>query len=153
MGADLLVRTECRPRAVAALGDARMGDTMSAATTANLTRAEVVTRLANRHDCHQIETWVDIMIAHGVADHAEIDRLEGVVARLERELDALHADMRGAGPAWWETALGAALTARDRLGARWGRLCDSRHRLTTTEQLGIFMVLSACLGVYVRFGR
>ena len=93
------------------------------------------------------------MIAHGVADHAEIDRLEGVVAKLERELAALHEGIRGAGPAWWETALGVALTVRDRLGARWGRLRNPSHRLTTTEQLTIFLLLCCCLGVYVRLGR
>jgi len=121
-------------------------------TTADLSRTEVVTRLANRHDCHQIETWLDIMIAHGVADHAEIDRLEAAIAKLERELAALHADVCGAGPAWWESAFALALTARDRLGARWGRLRDARQPLTQSDQVAIFVVFSACLGVYVRFG-
>ena len=129
------------------------------ATTNDLTRAEVVRLLAERrddlmahHDCVFSEQMLDIMIYHGVADHAEIDRLEGVIAKLERELAALHATIRGAGPAWWETAFGATLIVRDRLGGRWGRLCHSRHRLTTTEQLGVFVLLSCVVGVYVRFG-
>ena len=131
---------------------------MSAATN-DLTRAEVVRLLAERradlmahHDCEFSEQMLDIMIYHGVADHAEIDRLETVIAKLERELAALHATIRDAGPAWWETAFALALIVRDGLGTRWGLLRDSRHRLTITEQLGIFMLLSCVVGVYVRFG-
>jgi len=129
------------------------------ATTDDLTRAEVVRLLAERrefimarHDCELTEQMLDIMIGHGVADHAEIDRLEAVIAKLERELTALHADIRDDGPAWWETALALALTGRDRMGARWGRLRDARQPLTHSDQVALFCVFAACMGVYVRFG-
>jgi len=132
---------------------------MSAITNADLTRAEVVRRLAERradllahHDCAFSEEMLDLMISHGVADHAEIDRLESVIGKLERELTALHATIRDGGPAWWETALALALTGRDRLGARWGRLRDARQPLSSSDQVAIFVVFAACLSVYIRFG-
>ena len=128
-------------------------------TTNDLTRAEVVRLLAERrefimarHDCDLAEQMLDIMISHGVADHAEIDRLESVIGKLERELTALHADIRDGGPAWWETALALALTGRDRLGARWGRLRDARQPLSSSDQVAIFVLFAACMGVYIRFG-
>lgn len=100
---------------------------------------------------------LDILIAHGVADHAEIDRLEAVIAKQERELTALHATMRGAAPAWWETALGAALIVQDRLRARWGRLWGAatgpnRHE-HTARWLVWYTLICCCVAVYVRFGR
>ena len=128
-------------------------------TTNDLTRTQVVRLLAEHrefvmtlHDCALTESMLDIMIAHGVADHAEIDRLEAVIAKLEREIAALHADIRDGGPSWWETALALALTGRDRVGARWGRLRDARQPLSSSDHVAIFVLFAACLGVYVRFG-
>jgi len=113
----------------------------------DLTRTQTKQLLAERHedimahhDCAFAEEMLDIMIAHGVADHAEIDRLEGEVAVRDQEIAVLR----------------QFVPVNEKLLSENGKLlalCDQlRAAAESPRWVPWMIVLACCVALYVRGG-
>ena len=158
-----------------------------AQTYPDLSRTAVVALLADRraaqlveHDCLFVEEMLDLLIAHGVADHAEIDRLEAALAdeaRLRASLAQEIAVLRQfvpvneqllaengellmllavrhapPGPPAWCAAVAGLVVAGERVADCWRALRDPGDPLNATQRLAVFVAIACCVGAYLRFG-